>query len=118
VISGIAAYTGWDVGLLRVLAVVSAIFFGSGIVAYLVILAISPEAKTLTDKMEMTGEPITLENIEKNIKETIQPDKDGETFVTRLLLFPFRIFTIVFSWAKPVIHVFRWFSNIHLGLCW
>ncbi|MEY3854398.1 MAG: hypothetical protein RIS68_412 [Bacteroidota bacterium] len=116
VISGIAAYTGWDVGLLRVFAVISAIFFGSGIVAYLVILAISPEAKTLTDKMEMTGEPITLENIEKNIKETIQPDKDGETFVTRLLLFPFRIFTIVFSWAKPVVHVFRWFFQYTFGI--
>jgi phage shock protein PspC (stress-responsive transcriptional regulator) len=116
VISGIAAYTGWDVGLLRVFAVISAIFFGSGIVAYLVILAISPEAKTLTDKMEMSGEPITLENIEKNIKETIQPNKEGETFVTRLLLFPFRIFTIVFSWAKPVIHVFRWFFQYTLGI--
>ncbi len=116
VISGIAAYTGWDVGLLRVFAVISAIFFGSGIVAYLVILAISPEAKTLTDKMEMTGEPITLENIEKNIKETIQPDKEGETFLTRLLLFPFRIFTIVFSWAKPVVNVFRWFFQYTLGI--
>ena len=116
VISGIAAYTGWDVGLLRVFAVISAIFFGSGIVAYLVILAISPEAKTLTDKMEMTGEPITLENIEKNIKETIQPNKEGETFLTRLLLFPFRIFTIVFSWAKPVVNVFRWFFQYTLGI--
>jgi phage shock protein PspC (stress-responsive transcriptional regulator) len=116
VISGIAAYTGWDIGLLRVLAVFSAIFFGSGIVAYIVILIISPEAKTLTDKMAMTGEPITLENIEKNIKETIQPDKDGETFLTRLLLFPFRIFTMVFSWAKPVLNVFRWFLQYTFGI--
>lgn len=116
VMAGIAAYTGWDVGLLRVLAVLSVGLFGSGVVAYIVILAITPEAKTMKDKMEMTGEPITLENIENNIKKSIQPDETEEKTITKILLFPFRIFATVFSALKGPINVIRWFVQILLGV--
>ena len=116
VMAGIAAYTGWDIGLLRVLAVISLFFFGSGAAAYIFILAITPEAKSLTDKMEMTGEPITLENIERNIKETIQPDSTEEKPITRILLFPFRAFATIFSALKPVLTGVRWFVQYLVGI--
>ncbi|MFD3292268.1 PspC domain-containing protein [Aquirufa sp. KTFRIE-69F] len=116
VMAGIAAYTGWDVGLLRVLAVLSVGLFGSGVIAYIVILAITPEAKTMKDKMEMTGEPITLENIENNIKNSIQPDETEEKTITKVLLFPFRIFATVFSALKGPLNVIRWFIQILLGV--
>jgi phage shock protein PspC (stress-responsive transcriptional regulator) len=116
VMAGIAAYTGWDIGLLRVLAVISLFFFGSGAAAYIFILAITPEAKSLTDKMEMTGEPITLENIERNIKETIQPDSSEEKPITRILLFPFRAFATIFSALKPVLTGVRWFVQYLVGI--
>ncbi len=116
VMAGIAAYTGWDIGLLRILAVISLFFFGSGAVAYIFILAISPEAKSLTDKMEMTGEPITLENIERNIKETIQPESNEEKPVTRILLFPFRAFAAVFTALKPILTGVRWFAQYLVGI--
>jgi phage shock protein PspC (stress-responsive transcriptional regulator) len=116
VMSGIAAYTGWDVGLLRVLAVLSVGLFGSGVIAYLVILVITPEAKTMKDKMEMTGEPITLENIENNIKKSIQPNETEENGLTKVLLFPFRIFATVFSALKGPLNVIRWFVQIVVGV--
>jgi phage shock protein PspC (stress-responsive transcriptional regulator) len=116
VMAGIAAYTGWDIGLLRVLAVISLFFFGSGAAAYIFILAITPEAKSLTDKMEMTGEPITLENIERNIKETIQPESSEEKPITRILLFPFRAFATIFSALKPVLTGVRWFVQYLVGI--
>ncbi len=116
VMAGIAAYTGWDVGLLRVLAVLSVGLFGSGIIAYLVIMVITPEAKTMKDKMEMTGEPITLENIENNIKKSIQPDETEEKTITKLLLFPFRILATVFTALKGPLNVIRWFFQILLGV--
>ena len=116
VMAGIAAYTGWDIGLLRILAVISLFFFGSGAVAYIFILAISPEAKSLTDKMEMTGEPITLENIERNIKETVQPDSAEEKPITRILLFPFRAFAAIFTVLKPILTGVRWFAQYLLGI--
>lgn len=116
VMAGIAAYTGWDVGLLRVLAVLSVGLFGSGVIAYIVILAITPEAKSMKDKMEMTGEPITLENIENNIKKSIQPDETEENGLTKVLLFPFRLFAIIFKALKGPLNVIRWFVQIVLGV--
>ena len=116
VMAGIAAYTGWDIGLLRILAVISLFFFGSGAAAYIFILVISPEAKSLTDKMEMTGEPITLENIERNIKETVQPDSAEEKPITRILLFPFRAFAAIFSALKPILIGVRWFAQYLVGI--
>lgn len=109
VMAGISAYTGWDVGLLRVLAVISLFFFGTGAAAYIIIMAITPEAKSVTDKMAMTGEPITLENIEKNIKETFQPDSAEEKPLTRVLLFPFRMLATIFTALKPVLMGVKWF---------
>jgi phage shock protein PspC (stress-responsive transcriptional regulator) len=116
VMAGISAYTGWDVGLLRVLAVISLFFFGSGAVAYIIIMAITPKAKSVTDKMAMTGEPITLENIEKNIKETIQPDSGEEKPLTRILLFPFRTLATIFTAFKPVLMGVKWFVQYLVGI--
>ena len=116
VMAGIAAYTGWDIGLLRVLAVISLFFFGSGAAAYIIIMAITPEAKSLTDKMEMTGEPITLENIEKNIKDTFQPGSSEEKTLTRILLFPFRAVATVFTALKPVLMGIKWFAQYLAGI--
>ncbi|RXK49803.1 PspC domain-containing protein [Aquirufa rosea] len=117
VIAGFSAYTGWDLGLLRVLAVLSVLFFGSGIVAYLVILAISPEAKTLTDKMEMTGEPITLENIENNIKKNFQKEGEvEESTLTRILLVPFRLIAAFFGAFKGFFVALRWILQISVGI--
>jgi len=116
VMAGIAAYTGWDVGLLRVLAVLSVGLFGSGFVAYLVIMVITPEAKSMKDKMEMTGEPITLENIENNIKKSVQPNETEEKALTKVLLFPFRIAATVFSALKGPLNIIRWIVQIFVGI--
>lgn len=115
VMAGISAYTGWDLGLLRVLAVISALFFGAGIVTYIVIMAISPQAKTLTDKMEMQGEPITLENIENNIKKSLDNENGPESTLSRILLFPFRALAIVFKSLSGVLIGIRWFFQITAG---
>jgi phage shock protein PspC (stress-responsive transcriptional regulator) len=116
VMAGISAYTGWDVGLLRVLAVISLFFFGTGAVAYIIIMAITPKAKTVTDKMAMTGEPITLENIEKNIKDTFQPDSTEEKPLTRVLLFPFRALATIFTSLKPILFGIKWFVQYLIGI--
>ena len=101
VMSGIASFTGWDLGTLRFVSVLSIILFGSGIVIYVILWAIAPEAKTLTDKMQMSGEPITLENIESNIKRTFNMEDKHENTLSTLLLLPFRIISQVFKALGP-----------------
>jgi phage shock protein PspC (stress-responsive transcriptional regulator) len=101
VMSGIASYTGWDLGMLRFVSVLSIFLFGSGVVIYIILWAIAPEAKTLTDKMQMSGEPITLENIESNIKRTFNVDNHPENSLTKILLLPFRVISQVFKALGP-----------------
>ena len=101
VMSGIASYTGWDLGTLRFVSVLSIFLFGSGVVVYVILWVIAPEAKTLTDKMQMSGEPITLENIESNIKRTFNVEDKHENAVTKLLLLPFRVISQVFKALGP-----------------
>lgn len=102
VVAGVAKYTGWDLGLLRFLFVISIFVFGTGILLYVILWAITPEAKTLTDKMQMTGEPITLENIETNVKRGLNVENQPESGLTKFLLLPFRALAAVFAALGPL----------------
>ncbi|AUD00417.1 PspC domain-containing protein [Spirosoma pollinicola] len=96
--SGIAAYFGIDTGIVRLLFVLGIVFFGVGFLLYIVLWMIAPAANTLTEKMEMQGQPITLSNIEHSIKQNLNINEtpDRESTLTRILLFPFRaIATII-----------------------
>ncbi|HEY1053603.1 MAG TPA: PspC domain-containing protein, partial [Emticicia sp.] len=94
--SGLAAYFGADVTVIRLLFVLSVLLFGTGILAYIILWIVAPKAQTLTQKMEMKGEPVTLSNIETNIKEGLKVDKSApENALTKILLFPFRLVAVV-----------------------
>ena len=96
VCSGLAAYFGVDITVIRLLFVLSVFLFGTGFLAYIVLWIVAPKAQTLTQKMEMKGEPVTLSNIETNIKESINVDKNApENTLTKILLFPFRLVGMV-----------------------
>lgn len=97
VASGIAAYFGVDRGIIRLLFVLGIIFFGVGFLLYIVLWMIAPQANTLTEKMEMQGQPITLSNIEQSIKQNlnINENPNSESGLTRVLLFPFRAIATV-----------------------
>lgn len=92
VCSGLAAYFGVDITVIRLLFVLGVFLFGTGFLAYIILWIVAPKAQTLTQKMEMKGEPVTLTNIETNIKENINVDKYApENGLTKVLLFPFRL---------------------------
>jgi phage shock protein PspC (stress-responsive transcriptional regulator) len=99
VAAGVASYFGIDIGVVRFLWVLSIFLFGTGILIYIILWVISPAANTLTEKMEMQGEPITLSNIESNIKRGLSLDETSgqEAPLTRLLLFPFRAIAVIIS---------------------
>ena len=67
VIAGLAAYTGWDVTLLRVLFVILVLCtaFFPFLVLYIVAWICAPEAKTASDRLSMKGEPINIETIKE-----------------------------------------------------
>ena len=70
VASGLAHYFGLDVGWLRIIWALMFFFSGgSFLVIYILFWVLTPEAITTTEKLQMKGEPVTVGNIEKKIKE-------------------------------------------------
>jgi hypothetical protein len=77
---------------------------GLGLLLYIVLWIALPEAKTLTDRMQMQGEPVTLSNIESTIKKNLNVDPNKEeSAITKILLFPFRLIGMILSALAKVI---------------
>lgn len=69
VMAGLGHYLGMDALWLRIIMVILFFGFGTGLFVYIVLWILIPEAVTTTQKLEMKGEPITISNIEKKVKE-------------------------------------------------
>lgn len=69
VLSGLSAYFGWDVTWLRIGVLVVGFFVHTLILAYLIAWIIIPLARTATEKLQMRGEPINVENIGRTVTD-------------------------------------------------
>ena len=70
VASGLGYYFGIDAVWIRVVLILLVFAgFGTGILAYIILWIVTPEAITTSEKLEMTGEPVTISNIEKKVRE-------------------------------------------------
>ena len=68
VASGLASYSGLDVVLIRLFFVLLTIFGGgSGIVLYILLWLVVPEAATASEKLQMQGRPVTLEALKDSV---------------------------------------------------
>ncbi|GHM98758.1 hypothetical protein WSM22_02480 [Cytophagales bacterium WSM2-2] len=128
VAGGIAAFFGSDVVMIRVLFVILAFVGGFGIVLYLVLWFSIPEAKTITEKMEMQGEPVTLSNIESSVKKSLNEKSEEESTLAKIVLFPFRalaafitflgkILGPIFRVSVEVLRVMIGIFILLLGIC-
>jgi phage shock protein PspC (stress-responsive transcriptional regulator) len=70
VAAGLGYYFGIDTVWIRI-ALILLVFagFGTGIIAYIILWVVTPEAITTSEKLEMTGEPVNISNIEKKVRE-------------------------------------------------
>jgi len=68
VASGVANYFGIDAVWIR-LFFVGALFFGFGFLFYIILWMAIPEAKTASDKLQMKGKVVNIDNIGKTFKE-------------------------------------------------
>jgi phage shock protein PspC (stress-responsive transcriptional regulator) len=94
---GIASYFGIDTVVVRLLFIISIFIGGSGIILYIILWIITPEAKSVTEKMEMKGEPVTMSGIEKNVKKSLKIEENDENVFVKILLFPFRLIAMIFD---------------------
>jgi len=66
--AGLAAYFRTDVVLVRVLFLISLFLGGSGFVIYLILWVVVPEARTVSEKMQMRGDAVTLSGIDNTLR--------------------------------------------------
>ena len=68
VAAGLAQYFGIDVVLFRILFVIGIFTGGWGILIYILLWLIVPEAKTPSDKLRMAGKPVTVEGLKEVVE--------------------------------------------------
>ncbi len=116
VATGLSSYLGIDLVVIRILFVVTGFFF-IGVLIYIIFWIIAPNATSLTQKMELVGKPVTLENIETSIKSNnLNSPQRTESIITKLLLFPFRIIGIILKTLGKLISPLSSLVKIFAGL--
>lgn len=88
---GLSNYLKIDVNIIRIVFVVSLFFGGAGLLFYLLLWFFTKEAKTIGEKMNMSGFNVNLSNIEDFIKKKTTTVNDKENGFTKAILFPFRL---------------------------
>ncbi len=69
VCSGMGAYWDLEPWIIRVIFVALALAGGLGILVYLILYVVLPEAKTTAQKIEMKGDPVNIHNITESVKK-------------------------------------------------
>lgn len=69
VCAGLEHYLGFDALWIRLIFILLAVFTGFGLIAYILLWILVPEAATTSQKLDMRGEPVNISNIERKVKE-------------------------------------------------
>jgi phage shock protein PspC (stress-responsive transcriptional regulator) len=72
VCAGMGAYWSIDPWILRVIFLVATMMGGLGILIYLILYIVLPEAKTTSQKIEMKGNPVNIHNIKESVKKEFE----------------------------------------------
>ncbi|WP_324677301.1 PspC domain-containing protein [Hymenobacter sp. GOD-10R] len=111
--AGLAAYFKTDVVLIRVLFVAFVFAGGFAIPLYIILWILLPEAKTVSDKMRMRGDAVTLSSIDNSLRNNVADGNGASssrpvgTFLEEL----FRNLGPLFAFVGTAI---RWFVGIML----
>jgi len=74
--SGMAAYWRIDPWIVRVIFIIISLPGGLGILIYLILWIVLPEAKTTAQKIEMKGDPVNIHNIKDSVRQEFDNVKD------------------------------------------
>jgi phage shock protein PspC (stress-responsive transcriptional regulator) len=118
VASGLATYLNTDIVVIRILFVAGVFLFGTGILVYILFWIVVPKATTITQKMELKGQALTIENIESSIKTQANSTPRVESPFAKVVLAPFRIIGIILGlfgvFVKPIGSLIKIVAGIFL----
>jgi phage shock protein PspC (stress-responsive transcriptional regulator) len=72
VCSGMGAYWNIDPVIIRIIFIALTLAGGIGVMVYLILYIVLPEAKTTAQKIEMKGEPVNIHNIKESVKKEFE----------------------------------------------
>lgn len=112
VAAGIANYFGIDPTIVRLIFAATVLFGGAGVIIYIILWVVVPEAKTTTEKVEMHGVPLTIRRIEAAIKENvpaaaerIRKEHLESGKLKTILMFPFVLIRTI---AEVIFRLVKW----------
>lgn len=91
VLSGIAAYTNTDPVIWRFLTVLLCLFYGIGIIAYIVLAIVLPEAKSPEQLLQMEGKDVTPQNLADVVVDNDKPYVERPSLLRTLFSFFLKI---------------------------
>ena len=83
VCAGLGHYFNVDPVVFRLLFVLMVILGGSGILVYIILVIVVPEAKTTAEKLQMRGEPVNIESIKEHVSSFTEDAKKGVNKATQ-----------------------------------
>jgi phage shock protein PspC (stress-responsive transcriptional regulator) len=94
VAAGLEAYVGIPAIIFRLLFVLLTFSGGLGLVVYVLLWLLVPEAKTPSDRLQMQGKPVTVDTIKQAVERADVPaaTKRGANLLVRALALVARIF--------------------------
>lgn len=72
VAAGLGHYTNIDAIWIRLIFIITAVTTGFGLLVYIILWVLLPEAKTTAEKLQMEGEDVNIGNIEKKIRDEFE----------------------------------------------
>ena len=69
VCSGLEHYLGFDALWIRIIFLLLGVFTGFGFIAYILLWILVPEAATTSQQLDMKGEAVNIDNIQRKVKE-------------------------------------------------
>jgi len=90
VCSGLGAYFNLDPVWVRVIFIFMMLISGFGLLIYLILWMVVPEARTTAERLEMRGEPVNISNIEKSLGEEVNHLKEKFNDLTSKARYTYR----------------------------
>ena len=128
VCSGFAAYLNIDKVWVRLFFAVLFFGFGTGVLLYIILWIVVPEAKSTADRLRMRGEPVNLSNIEKNFMSEMEQVKmraqkfaedgsqHGGSLLRRFSHFITEIFRLFFKAVSKIFAILFLFIGLLVSL--
>jgi phage shock protein PspC (stress-responsive transcriptional regulator) len=99
--SGLAAYFSIDPVIIRLLFVVSIFLGGAGIILYIILWMVLPVARTLVEKVEMSGMKANIENIEAAARQGTSDYQNREPHpIIKVLFLPVKVIEVILKWIN------------------